>query len=74
MHLPGLTAVRWDDNFKDLYARIISKHGIKMKAFIAVQRKLLEMVYTIFKSKCPYDKEYQAKRIEEKNSVHTQTV
>ena len=74
MHLPSLTAVRWDDNFRDLYARIISKQGIKMKALIAVQRKLLEMVYTIFKSKCPYDKEYHAKRIEEKNSVHTQTV
>jgi len=73
MHLPGLTAVRWDDNFRDLYARIVSKHGIKMKALLAVQRKLLEMVYTIFKNKIPYDKEYEIKRIEQKNSVHALT-
>jgi len=73
MHLPALTAVRWDDSFRDMYARIVSKHGIKMKALVAVQRKLLEMVYTIFKNKCPYDKEYETKRIEQKNSVHTKT-
>ncbi|NQV76141.1 MAG: IS110 family transposase [Bacteroidetes bacterium] len=73
MHLPALTAIRWDDNFRDLYARVVSKQGIKMKALVAVQRKLLEMVYTIFENKCPYDKEYETKRVEQKNSVHTQT-
>lgn len=73
MHLPGLTAVRWDDSFRDMYARIVSKHGIKMKALVAVQRKLLEMVYIIFKSKIPYDKEYEIKRIKQKNSVHALT-
>lgn len=73
MHLPALTAVKWDDNFREIYARIISKQGIKMKALIAIQRKLLEMIYTIFKNKCPYDKEYEIKRIEQKNSVHTRS-
>lgn len=73
MHLPGLTAVRWDDSFRDMYARIMSKHGIKMKALVAVQRKLLEMVYIIFKNKIPYDKEYEIKRIKQKNSVHALT-
>ena len=29
-----------------------------MKAAVAVQRKLLEMVYTVFKTKKKYDKEY----------------
>lgn len=72
MHLPGLTAVRWDDNFRDLYARIVSKNGIKMKGLIAVQRKLLEMTYTIFKHKCSYEKQYEAKRINQKNSVPAQ--
>jgi len=72
MHLPALAAIRWDDNFRDLYARIVSKQGIKMKALVAVQRKLLEMVYTIFKNKCPYDKEYETKRMKQKNSVHAQ--
>lgn len=72
MHLPALSAVKWDDNFRDLYARIVSKHGIKMKALVGVQRKLLEMVYTIFKNKCPYDVNYETKRMERKNSVPAQ--
>ncbi|MEL1244051.1 IS110 family transposase [Flavobacterium sp. DGU11] len=62
MHFPALTAVRHDENFRSLYARIVAKHGIKMKAYTAVQRKLLEMVYVIFKSKAPYDKEYELKK------------
>ena len=69
MHLPGLTAVRWDENFRNLYARIVSKNGIKMKGLVAVQRKLLEMTYTVFKNKSPYEREYEVKRIEQKNSV-----
>ena len=44
MHLPSLTAVKWDENFKNIYARLISKNGIKMKALVAVQRKILELI------------------------------
>jgi hypothetical protein len=29
-----------------------------MKAAVAVQRKLLELVYTIYKTNKPYDKKY----------------
>jgi transposase len=65
MHFPALVAVKWDDNFKEVYARLVSKHGIKMKALVSVQRKILEMTYVIFKNQTTYDKEY-------KNSVQTQ--
>ena len=58
MHLPALTAIRHDERFKAIYARLISKHGIKMKAAVAVQRKLLEMIYTIYKTDTPYDRQY----------------
>lgn len=69
MHLPSLTAVKWDENFKEIYARLISKHGIKMKALVAIQRKLLELIYVLFKNETIYDKEYVTK-----NSVQTQMV
>jgi transposase len=62
MHLPALTAIRHDERFKAIYARLIAKHGIKMKAAVAVQRKLLEMMYTIYKTKNPYDKNYLNKK------------
>lgn len=74
MHFPALVAVKWNDNFRDLYARIVSKHGIKMKALVAVQRKILEMIYVIFKTKNKYDKEYETKKQEQKISVQTPQV
>lgn len=69
MHLPALSAIKNDERFKAIFVRIVSKHGIKMKAVVAVQRKLLEMVYTINKTGITYDKEYfktQNSQIEEK--------
>ena len=61
MHMPALTAIRHDDRFKAVYARLVAKHGIKMKAAVAVQRKLLELIYTIYKTQVPYDKNYLMK-------------
>ena len=61
MHLPALTAIRHDERFRATYARLVSKHGIKMKAAVAVQRKLLEMIYIIYKTNVPYDKNYLKK-------------
>ena len=61
MHLPALAAIRSDERFKAIFARLVSKHGIKMKAAVAVQRKLLELIYIIYKTKKSYDKEYLKK-------------
>ena len=67
MHFPALVAVKWDDKYRDSYARLVSKHGIKMKALVSVQRKLLELSYIVYKSKNTYDIQY-------KNSVQTRMV
>lgn len=58
MHFPALTAIRHDERFKAIFARLVQKHGIKMKAAVAVQRKLLELVYAVYKTNKPYDKAY----------------
>lgn len=58
MHLPALCAIRYDERFKAVFARIVSKHGIKMKAVVAVQRKILEMIFTVCKTNTAYDKKY----------------
>lgn len=58
MHLPALSALRHDKKFKTVFVRLVSKHGIKMKAAVAVQRKLLEMIYTVYSKNTPYDKNY----------------
>jgi transposase len=68
MHLPALSAIRHDERFKAIFVRLVSRHGIKMKAAVAVQRKLLEMMYTLYKTNTKYDKDYfknkEAEKIE----------
>ncbi len=69
LHLPSLSAVKYNDNHKDLYSRIISKSGIKMKGLIAVQRKMLELIYILHKNKTPYLKGYEEKRADNSKMV-----
>jgi len=64
MHMPALCAIRYDQRFKGVFARLVSKHGIKMKAVVAVQRKMLEMIYILYKTGMPYDKNYLQNRSE----------
>ena len=61
MHLPTLSAIKHDERFKAIFARLVSRDGIKMKAAVAVQRKLLEMAYTLYKTNTKYDKNYLKK-------------
>lgn len=58
MHMPALTAIKHDERFKAVFARLVAKHGIKMKAAVAVQRKLLEMMYCLFKKQDLYKKDF----------------
>lgn len=58
MHLPALAAIRYEEQFKGIFTRLVSKHGVKMKAAVAVQRKLLELIYTLYKTKTVYNKDY----------------
>ena len=62
MHLPSLSAVKKIDVYKDLYIRIVSKNGIKMKGLIAVQRKLLELTFIIFKNNSAFEQDYEIKK------------
>jgi transposase len=58
MHMPALAAIRHDERFKAIFTRLVSRHGIKMKAAVAIQRKLLEMTYILYKTNKPYEKNY----------------
>jgi transposase len=64
MHLPALTAIRHDERYKAVFTRLVARHGIKMKAAVAVQRKLLELIYTLATQKTMYEKNYKAKSAE----------
>jgi transposase len=58
--------------FKDLYDRTCKKHGIKMKSYVAVQKKLLTMIYYLWNKNESYDANYKIniqEREQELNSL-----
>jgi hypothetical protein len=42
-----------------------------MKAVVAVQRKLLELIFVVYKNKTVFDKDYEAKKREQLQEVAT---
>ncbi|MFD1628847.1 IS110 family transposase [Pseudopedobacter beijingensis] len=50
LHLPAFNVVRYNmGDFRPFYERILSRHNQKMKAYVAVQKKLLVLIYTLWK-------------------------
>lgn len=65
MYFPALSAIKHSEHYKPIYARLVSKSGIKMKGAVAVQRKLLELIYVIYKNDTVYDRDYEKKKREQ---------
>jgi transposase len=59
LHLPAITSIKYNQNHRELFARIVSKNGIKMKGVVAVQRKILELIYTLHKNKTSFEHNYE---------------
>lgn len=57
MHLPALSAIKCNERYKAIFTRLVSRHGVKMKAVVAIQRKLLELMYVLYKTNKPFDKD-----------------
>lgn len=59
LHLPALNMVRYQVKpFESLYVRIHQRTGIKMKAYGAIQRKLLLLIYTLWKKNEQYEEQF----------------
>ena len=59
LHFPALSARKYEPQFKNLYKRVLERTAIKMKACVAVQRKLLLLIYTLFTKNIAYDPNYR---------------
>jgi len=55
LFMPAFNAVKTEGIFKDLYQRVFEKTKLKMKAYVAVQRKLLCLMYTLWKKEEDFD-------------------
>ncbi len=59
LFFPATTASRFNTKMKSTYEKISERTAIKMKGNVAVQRKMLILIYTIYKNNIPYDENYQ---------------
>jgi transposase len=59
LYFPAVSASQHDPKHKAIYTRIHEKTTIKMKGAVAIQRRLLVLIYTLFKNNVPYDENYQ---------------
>lgn len=59
LHMPALNMVRYKQTpFTALYERIYEKSKIKMKGYTAIQKKLLIIIYTLWKKEEAYKPDY----------------
>jgi transposase len=66
LHFPSLVVIKYDPLFRQLWDRVFDRTRIKMKAYVAVQRKLLILIYTLFKKNEAYDAHFKNKKEVEK--------
>jgi transposase len=60
LFMPSFVAVKHKEKaLVDLYERTFAKHGIKMESYVAVQKKLLVLIYHIWKKNEEYNSDYQ---------------
>jgi transposase len=56
LFMPAFSAIQCKQKpFIDLYNRTFEKHGIKMKSYVAVQKKMLLIIYYLWKSGEPFN-------------------
>lgn len=60
LHFPAITAVKYNKSLEVFYHRLYERQKIKMKSYVAVQRKLLILIYTLWKKDEYYDPHYVA--------------
>jgi len=74
LHFPALVASRHNENLKNTYLRINEKKPSKMIGATALQRKILVLIYTLWKNDTVYDEAFEKKRKADRSEVHKKTL
>ncbi len=72
LYFPAMVACRYNENLKKTYLRIIENKSSKMVGQIAIQRKLLILIYTLWKKNEAYDTNFTKKSSSTKDCEATQ--
>ena len=72
LHMPAFTAVACKEpSLPALYERTYTCHGIKMKSYVAVQKKLLLLIYHLWKNNSAYEPNHNYNHIQEQELTPT---
>jgi transposase len=74
LHFPALVASRHNENLKNTYLRINEKKPSKMIGATALQRKILVLIYTLWKNDTVYDEAFEKKRKADRSEVNKKTL
>ena len=61
MYFPAMVASRFNPELKATYLRIVQRKPSKMIAQVAIQRKILALIYTLWKNDSEYIEDYKNK-------------
>lgn len=60
LYFPALCAAKYEPKLQNIYQRILEKNPrVKMIGAVAVQRKLLVLIYTLYKKNEPYEPNFE---------------
>lgn len=72
LHMPALNMMTYQvGTMPALFERTLNKHGIKMKSYVALQRKLLILIYTLWKKTEAFDINYHKDKSARVKKVET---
>jgi transposase len=72
LHMPSMTCVRCNPTLKTFYNRLKPNKAKPLVALIAVQRKLLILMYTLWKNEVDYDAKFEDKKQQKQEALAAQ--
>jgi transposase len=72
LHMPSMTCVRCNPSLKQFYNRLKPKKAKPLVALIAVQRKLLILMFTLWKNEAVYDANFEKEKQQKHKTLAAQ--
>lgn len=72
LYMPALTAIRVNPTLKPFYERLKPRKAKPIISVVAVQRKMICLMYSLWKNECFYDAEFEQKKAARLNDLAVQ--
>jgi hypothetical protein len=69
VHMPALCAVQYNQQLKTFYQKLVERKKIKKIALTAVSRKLLCLIYTLWKKEECYQNNYNTNKTKKEEGL-----